>query len=397
MLWRLSGNIAYCAIFSPNPQKQTEKFLVAVQKKDFKTIFEMTYYYQMELSRIKSNNPKALWQKLTTEYYESKKNALFSRKEESLTDAWVRFGGEVFGTLTDPVENIRALMRLLTQSCKWRVIESKKEKHHDQWSGRQQDVNVIYVSLKYKTVEESPLIGSKALKEAILGFVLDGKTGLYMRSSKIGKGDVYWELPLRAYGISYKYEGGKLRLAFQLDGGIPQLEGGKPPYKYDFFLNGKTPQDFLRRYTISILKGERRFEERQVQRYPLYKIFYGNKESEKYGRNLMTDEKLGWGVKTPDCSFCVELETTPLTQFAWPPGISFPIQVKAVVRDSSNPPKQVVQEMVIPEGTKGFPKPWVNWQYGTYTLYWLEIDRKMYLPEGLKWSGLSVQAEAVYK
>jgi hypothetical protein len=137
VLWRLSGSIAYCAIFSPNPEKQTEKFLTAVQKKDFKTIFEMTYYYQMELAQIKSNNPKALWQKLTTEYYESKKNALFSRKEESLTDAWVRFGGELFGTPTDPVENIRALMGLLTQSCKWRIIESKKEKHHDQWTGRQ--------------------------------------------------------------------------------------------------------------------------------------------------------------------------------------------------------------------------------------------------------------------
>jgi len=175
-----------------NPSNQVEQFLTAVQKKDFKIIFDTSYYYQMELSQIKSNNPKALWSKLTTEYYESKKNALFKQKEESLTDAWIRFGGEMFGTPTDPTENIRALMGLLLPSPKLKVIESKKEKHLDQWSGRQSDVYVVYVSLSYKTVEESPLIGSNVLKEAILGFILDAKSGLYMRSSKVGKGDVYW-------------------------------------------------------------------------------------------------------------------------------------------------------------------------------------------------------------
>lgn len=186
----LSNDKVYAASF--NPEKQTEKFLTAVQKNDFKTIFEMTYYYQTELAQIRSNNPKALWQKLTAEYYEFKKNAFLGKKEESLTDAWIRFGGELFGTPTDPVENVRTLMNLLTLSSKWKVIESKKEKHYDQWSGRQFDIFVVYVSLGYKIIEESPLIGSKVLKEAILSFVLDATAGLYMRSSRVGKGDVYW-------------------------------------------------------------------------------------------------------------------------------------------------------------------------------------------------------------
>lgn len=188
-IWLSKGGV-YAASF--NPEKQTEKFLTAVKKNDFKTIFEMTYYYQTELAQIRSNNPKALWQKLTIEYYESKKNAFFGKKEESLTDAWVRFGGELFGTPTDPVENVRTLMNLLTPSSKWKVLESKRERHFDQWSGRQIDVFVVYVSLGYKTVENSPLIGSKVLKEAILGFILEAKTVLYMRSSRVVKGDVYW-------------------------------------------------------------------------------------------------------------------------------------------------------------------------------------------------------------
>jgi len=206
------------------PERQVEKFLTAIQKKDFKTIFDMTYYYQMELAQIKSNNPKALQQKLTTEYYESKKNALFTEKKESFTDAWIRFGGEVFGTSTDPVENIRELMALLTPPNKWKVIESKREKRHDAWSGRELDVSVVYVSLSYKSVEESPLISSKLLKEAILSFVLDEKTGLYLRSSRIKKGDVYWDkVPLKILNVSWYADAlfGNLSLKVKVIGGLP--------------------------------------------------------------------------------------------------------------------------------------------------------------------------------
>ncbi len=156
VLGGISDGVTYGASFSP--EKQTKKFLTAIQKKDFKTVFNITYYYQAELSKIKDNNPKVLWQKLTSEYYESKKNALFKERKESLTNAWIRFGGELFGSRTDPAKNIQTLMNLLTPSSKWKVIESKKKKQYDSWSGRQFDVFVVYVSLNYKTVEVSPLI-----------------------------------------------------------------------------------------------------------------------------------------------------------------------------------------------------------------------------------------------
>lgn len=208
-----------------NPEKQTEKFITAVQKKDFKTIFDTSYYYQMELSQIKANNPKALWQKLTTEYYESKKSVLFEQKEESLTDAWVRFGGEIFGSPTDPAKNILALLGFLLPSPKWKVVESKKEKQLDRWSGRQYDVFIVYVTLGYKTVEESPVIGSKVLKETILGFLFDAKTGLYMRSSRVVKGDVYWDkVPLKILSVNWSAD--NLSGLYLTIKGI----GGTPPY-----------------------------------------------------------------------------------------------------------------------------------------------------------------------
>ncbi len=186
----LSKTWVYCGT-SP-PEKQVEKLLSAVQKKDFKTIFDISYYYQMELSQIRSKNPKVLWQKLTTEYYESKKKAFLEQDREDIVKSVERFGEAMFGFLTDPADHIRALMNVLKESSKWKIIESKREKHFDQFHGREYDVFVVYTSLSYRTVEESPLIDSKFLKEAILGFMMDAKTGLYMRSARIGKGDVYW-------------------------------------------------------------------------------------------------------------------------------------------------------------------------------------------------------------
>lgn len=215
-----------CAIFGSNPEKQLEKFLTAVQKKDFKTIFDNTYYYQMELSKIKSNNPKSLWQKLTTEYYESKKKALFKEEKESLTDAWIRFGGNLFDTPTDPIENIRALMSLLNPPNKWKLLETKNERRTDQWDLSQRDVFVVYVSLNYNTVENSPLIDSKLLKETIISFDMDAKTGLYMRSNRVGRGDVYWDkVPFKILNISWDAEG--LFRGLDLD---IKVIGGLPPF-----------------------------------------------------------------------------------------------------------------------------------------------------------------------
>lgn len=61
---------------SAGPSSQVDKFLSAAKKRDIKTIFDNTYYYQSQLSQIKQNNPKALWAKITSEYYETKKRAL---------------------------------------------------------------------------------------------------------------------------------------------------------------------------------------------------------------------------------------------------------------------------------------------------------------------------------
>jgi hypothetical protein len=198
----LSGSLVYVAKVEPavSPEPQTAKFLTAVQKKDFKTIFDTTSYYQLELSQIRSANPKALWGKLTAEYYESEKKAFLEPRE----DYWRRFA-KMATIPNDSRENIRVLATLLTPSASWKVSESKKERRFDPWSGSNYDVFVVYVTLKFKTVEESPLIGSKVLKETIIGVLLDAKTGLYMQSSRYERGDSYWGGdPLTDFAVARK-------------------------------------------------------------------------------------------------------------------------------------------------------------------------------------------------
>jgi predicted nucleic acid-binding Zn ribbon protein len=175
-------------------RKQTpvERFLTAVQKKDFRTIFGMTHYYQMKLSQTKSSNPNSLWDKLTNEYYQSREKAFFREGQEELPDGILRMGGEMFGSPTDPIEYIRTLGSLLMPACTWKVEETKKKEGFSEWDGSKYSVYIIYVTLDYKNVEGSPLLGSKFLKKTVLEFNFDAFTDFYIRSSKIEKGDIFW-------------------------------------------------------------------------------------------------------------------------------------------------------------------------------------------------------------
>lgn len=193
----LAGSLPIATVVSPTeaaptPETQARMFIEAIQKQDFKRIFDMTFYYQTELSQMKASNPKALWEKLTAEYYESKKSGVMSRQAESLTDAWARFGGALFNTPTDPSADICALMGLLIPSCSWRVSETRAQKQLDQWTGRQRDITVVYITISYPTVGKSVIVGNQVLKEVILAFNFDKASGLYLKNARVPKGDVYW-------------------------------------------------------------------------------------------------------------------------------------------------------------------------------------------------------------
>lgn len=208
------------AVYSANinPAKQTEQFLNAVKAKDFKAIFDMANYYQEGISNIKANNPKMLWQKLINEYYENEKKRVFRREEGFSWQSYLE------SSLPDihPATYIQALMIFLPDNSKWKVVESKKGILQDSMRV-ERSVFKVYITLTYKTAEESPLIDSRLFKEAIFEVIFDAKTGLYMQSSRLGNGDVFWDkVPLKIINIRWSADGfSGLHLFIKGIGGIP--------------------------------------------------------------------------------------------------------------------------------------------------------------------------------
>lgn len=158
-----------CDFASISPEKQAKKFLTAVQKGDFKTIFDMTYNYQQELSRIKANNPKVLWQKLTTEYYEHKKECFDLSRNNVKTWDDVQRHLECSPGIWDPMRDIQELKDLLTPNSKWKILELRKKEGIPEMPWLGGDVYEVYVLLKSK-------------EETILCLDFDLKTGLYTGS-----------------------------------------------------------------------------------------------------------------------------------------------------------------------------------------------------------------------
>ena len=63
-------------------------YITALQHKDFRKIIDLTSTYKMEIARIKSQNPQALWPKLLEDYYKDKTTVLSSDP-----GFWVNYSG----------------------------------------------------------------------------------------------------------------------------------------------------------------------------------------------------------------------------------------------------------------------------------------------------------------
>jgi len=242
-----------------NPEKQAEKFLTAFQKKDFKTLTDMTYFYQVQLRKhndglqrgiaeIEAKNPKVLWPKLTKEFKEIEEakwtnfETFFKRTlTEREAVAW-----QVFSAPTSKF----SLMDFFMPPNSWKVIESRKKKQRV--DGQNRDVNVVYVSIKYKKVEESPLASGRLLKEAIITLSFDVKTGQLLEppQSHHPTGDVYWDnAPLKIINAAldapvfsdYKHKP-------ILGGVVIQVVGGRPPYTSRTTCGG---QEIEKMYNVS--------------------------------------------------------------------------------------------------------------------------------------------------
>jgi len=188
-------NIRKESPFSPNnPKSSASRFLNAVEKNDFETIFNLSECYQTTVSRIKANNPKILWNEKLRKYYESVEK-----------EAW-------------KTEEIQAIKHLLSYPCKWKILESKKAGILGAWN-RTRQVFKVFVSFTYSSSKNSPFIRSGdyggKIKRRTMVFYVDPSTKLIVASA--------FSLEENNFSI-YPLKGGDLWWVEELNKQKPELK-----------------------------------------------------------------------------------------------------------------------------------------------------------------------------
>jgi hypothetical protein len=153
------------------------RYIQAIQKRDVKTIIDLSGFYQQHVADIKAQNPRALWPKLIGEYYESTIPRFTAEPSGGAS-----FAEMSFGMMGDPAQGIRAALVLLPSSCKWAISETRP--------GPQADS--VYVTVEYPEIKDAPVVGSQILRHTILQFMVDRPTGLVGPMQKVTQADAYW-------------------------------------------------------------------------------------------------------------------------------------------------------------------------------------------------------------
>lgn len=165
------------------------RFIKAIQVRDFKTVIDLTYSYQIEVSGIKSQNPRVLWEKKVGEFYE--------RKISDLTGE-ASFWGDYFrdlGAMTgDPAQNFRAVAYLLPQSCKWHISETRNETITSIIEGSFNQTTV-YVTVDYPLDESAPIVDKSFLKQTMLKFGVRSGTQSVANVYQISEVNAFWSKP----------------------------------------------------------------------------------------------------------------------------------------------------------------------------------------------------------
>ncbi len=195
------------------------RYIEALQKGDFKTVIDLSYGYQSEVNQINAQNPQVLWPKLTKEYYDA--------KIASLTNKPGFWESYMQGMMGDPSQQIRFMQSLLLPNVKWKVTETRSDHAQDSIQFGGYDRTVVYVTVTYPSLNDSPFVDGKFLKETILEFDLNTKSRLVMTLGRLAQGDTPWDAPLMIMNTSWQLEGlagtGHLRA---------EAIGGKAPYTW---------------------------------------------------------------------------------------------------------------------------------------------------------------------
>jgi hypothetical protein len=220
------------------------RYIAALQTNDSKTLIDLSYGYQNQLDQIKAQNPQVLWPKLTKEYYDS--------KISSLTSQAGVISGLLQGLSGDPAQQIHSLQSLLLPDTKWKVSETRSDHVQDSIQYGGYDRTIVYVTIDYPSLNDSPFVDGKFLKETMLEFDLSTKSQLVMTVNHLAQGDTPWDAPLMIMNTLWSREAlaghGTLRA---------EAVGGKPPFTWtprcgSFNLSHKVDDPDVRHLVIDL-------------------------------------------------------------------------------------------------------------------------------------------------
>ncbi len=227
------------------------RYIEALQKGDFKTVINLSYGYQGEVAQIKAQNPQVLWPKLTTEYYDAKIATLASKP--GFWEACMQ------GMMGDPAQQIRFMQSLLLPNVKWKVTETRSDDVQDSIQFGGYDRTIVYITVNYLTLNDSPFVDGKFIKETILEFDLNTKSQLVMTLGRLPQADTPWDAPLMIMNTSWQLQ--QVPFANTFDG-HPRAEaiGGQGALHVDGqmrFLRSFKEPDQTRRFRADYRSAER--------------------------------------------------------------------------------------------------------------------------------------------
>lgn len=199
------------------------RYIEALQKGDFRTVIDLSYGYQAEIAQIKAQNPQVLWPKLTNQYYSAKIDAL-SKKPDASGTYLATF---LQGMTGDPAQQIQFMQNMVLPNAKWKVTETRTEHVQDQFDGHEYDRTVVYITVTFPTLNDSPFVDGEFLKETILEVDLNAKLQQIMRVGRVAQGDTPWEAPVTIMNAKWQREG-----LVGMGGLSAEAFGGKAPYTW---------------------------------------------------------------------------------------------------------------------------------------------------------------------
>ena len=131
----------------------------------------------------------------------------------------------------DPAQQIRFMQTLLLPNVKWKVTETRADHVQDSIQFGEYDRTIVYVTVDYPTLNDSPFVDRKFLKETILQIDVNSKSQLVMTLGRLPQGDTPWDAPLMIMNTSWSLS--QVPFTGGIDGHLrAEAIGGKAPYTW---------------------------------------------------------------------------------------------------------------------------------------------------------------------